>query len=144
MPILQLLTASLASLCCCTPSSFCMTFLRLAIPSVLPGGGGGLSQPGQPVTPCSVLLLPPLAFSLPAEVFICVRAGPFILTWEVECYHRVSWRLLRKLHMSRTTVDRHAMGGRTVRCARVPALCEKLAVLHHREFGEFRRLKGRH
>ena len=24
------------------------------------------------------------------------------------------------------------------------ALCEKLAVLHHREFGEFRRLKGRH
>ena len=35
--------------------------------------------------------------------------------------------------------------GRTVRCARaVPALCEKLAVLHHREFGKFRRLKGRH
>ena len=24
------------------------------------------------------------------------------------------------------------------------ALCEKLAVLHHREFGKFRRLKGRH
>ena len=35
--------------------------------------------------------------------------------------------------------------GRTVRCARaVRALCEKLPVLHHREFGEFRRLKGRH
>ena len=35
--------------------------------------------------------------------------------------------------------------GRTVRCARaVRALCEKLAVLHHREFGKFRRLKGRH
>ena len=35
--------------------------------------------------------------------------------------------------------------GRTVRCARtVHALCEKLAVLHHREFGKFRRLKGRH
>ena len=34
--------------------------------------------------------------------------------------------------------------GRTVRCARaVRALCEKLAVLHHREFGKFRRLKGR-
>ena len=33
--------------------------------------------------------------------------------------------------------------GRTVRCARaVRALCEKLAVLHHREFGKFRRLKG--
>ena len=28
-------------------------------------------------------------------------------------------------------------------CA-VRALCEKLAVLHHREFGKFRRLKGRH
>ena len=35
--------------------------------------------------------------------------------------------------------------GRTVRCAHaVRALCEKLAVLHHREFGKFRRLKGRH
>ena len=35
--------------------------------------------------------------------------------------------------------------GRTVRCARaVRALCEKLAVLHHREFGKFRKLKGRH
>ena len=35
--------------------------------------------------------------------------------------------------------------GRTVRCARtVRALCEKLAVLHHREFGKFRRLKDRH
>ena len=32
-----------------------------------------------------------------------------------------------------------------VRCARaVRTLCEKLAVLHHREFGKFRRLKGRH
>ena len=30
-----------------------------------------------------------------------------------------------------------------VPCA-VQALCEKLAVLHHREFGKFRRLKGRH
>ena len=30
-----------------------------------------------------------------------------------------------------------------VPCA-VRALCEKLAVLHHREFGKFRRLKGRH
>ena len=31
------------------------------------------------------------------------------------------------------------------RCAHaVRALCEKLAVLHHREFGKFRRLKGRH
>ena len=30
-----------------------------------------------------------------------------------------------------------------VPCA-VCALCEKLAVLHHREFGKFRRLKGRH
>ena len=30
-----------------------------------------------------------------------------------------------------------------VPCA-VHALCEKLAVLHHREFGKFRRLKGRH
>ena len=39
----------------------------------------------------------------------------------------------------------HTLRGRTVRCARaVPALCEKLAVLHHREFGKFRRLKGRH
>ena len=38
-----------------------------------------------------------------------------------------------------------SIGGRTVRCARaVRALCEKLAVLHHREFGKFRRLKGRH
>ena len=35
--------------------------------------------------------------------------------------------------------------GRTVRCARaVRALCEKLAVLHHREFGKFRRLEGCH
>ena len=35
--------------------------------------------------------------------------------------------------------------GRTERCARaVHALCEKLAVLHHWEFGKFRRLKGRH
>ena len=34
-----------------------------------------------------------------------------------------------------------AKGG--VPCA-VRALCEKLAVLHHREFGKFRRLKGRH
>ena len=33
------------------------------------------------------------------------------------------------------------LGG--VPCA-VRALCEKLAVLHHREFGKFRRLKGRH
>ena len=33
------------------------------------------------------------------------------------------------------------LGG--VQCA-VRALCEKLAVLHHREFGKFRRLKGRH
>ena len=33
------------------------------------------------------------------------------------------------------------LGG--VPCA-VHALCEKLAVLHHREFGKFRRLKGRH
>ena len=39
----------------------------------------------------------------------------------------------------------HSLGGRTVRCARaVHALCEKLAVLHHREFGKFKRLKGRH
>ena len=30
-----------------------------------------------------------------------------------------------------------------VPCA-VRALCEKLAVLHHREFGKFRRLEGRH
>ena len=30
-----------------------------------------------------------------------------------------------------------------VPCA-VRALCEKLAVLHHREFGKFRRLKGCH
>ena len=30
-----------------------------------------------------------------------------------------------------------------VPCA-VHALCEKLAVLHHRDFGKFRRLKGRH
>ena len=31
------------------------------------------------------------------------------------------------------------------RCARaVHALCEKLAVLHHREFGKFRRLEGCH
>ena len=30
-----------------------------------------------------------------------------------------------------------------VPCA-VRALCEKLAVLRHREFGKFRRLKGRH
>ena len=30
-----------------------------------------------------------------------------------------------------------------VLCA-VRALCEKLAVLHHRELGKFRRLKGRH
>ena len=38
-----------------------------------------------------------------------------------------------------------ALWGRTVRCTRaVHALCEKLAVLHHREFGKFRRLKGRH
>ena len=29
-------------------------------------------------------------------------------------------------------------------CTRWRALCEKLAVLHHREFGKFRRLKGRH
>ena len=36
---------------------------------------------------------------------------------------------------------RRAIGG--VPCA-VRALCEKLAVLHHREFGKFRRLKGRH
>ena len=35
--------------------------------------------------------------------------------------------------------------GRTVRCARaVQALCEKLTVLHHREFGKFRRLEGCH
>ena len=35
--------------------------------------------------------------------------------------------------------------GRTVRCAHaVRALCEKLAVLHHREFGKFRRLEGCH
>ena len=35
--------------------------------------------------------------------------------------------------------------GRTVRCARaVRALCEKLAVLHHREFGKSRRLEGCH
>ena len=41
--------------------------------------------------------------------------------------------------------DAWALRGRTVRCARaVRALCEKLAVLHHREFGKFRRLKGRH
>ena len=33
------------------------------------------------------------------------------------------------------------LGG--VPCA-VHALCEKLVVLHHREFGKFRRLKGRH
>ena len=36
----------------------------------------------------------------------------------------------------------------TVSCGGLPcavrALCEKLAVLHHREFGKFRRLKGRH
>ena len=32
----------------------------------------------------------------------------------------------------------------TVILGAVPALCEKLAVLHHREFGKFRRLKGRH
>ena len=39
----------------------------------------------------------------------------------------------------------NTLRGRTVRCARaVHALCEKLAVLHHREFGKFRRLKGRH
>ena len=30
-----------------------------------------------------------------------------------------------------------------VPCA-VHALCEKLAVLHHREFSKFRKLKGRH
>ena len=33
--------------------------------------------------------------------------------------------------------------GGGIPCA-VHALCEKLAVLHHREFGKFRRLKGRH
>ena len=40
------------------------------------------------------------------------------------------------------------MGAYPALCARraraVCALCEKLAVLHHREFGKFRRLKGRH
>ena len=35
----------------------------------------------------------------------------------------------------------HPFGG--IPCA-VRALCEKLAVLHHREFGKFRRLKGCH
>ena len=44
-----------------------------------------------------------------------------------------------------TTRRNVTQGGRTVRCARaVPALCEKLPVIHHREFGKFRRLKGRH
>ena len=37
--------------------------------------------------------------------------------------------------------NKHVYGG--VPCV-VHALCEKLAVLHHREFGKFRRLKGRH
>ena len=38
-------------------------------------------------------------------------------------------------------MGREVLGG--VPCA-VRALCKKLAVLHHREFGKFRRLKGRH
>ena len=42
----------------------------------------------------------------------------------------------------------HTLGAYRALCARcaraVRALCEKLAVLHHREFGKFRRLKGRH
>ena len=49
------------------------------------------------------------------------------------------------LFFVRTAVLCAFLRGRTVRCARaVRALCEKLAVLHHREFGKFRRLKGRH
>ena len=35
-------------------------------------------------------------------------------------------------------------GGRGLSMGAYRALCEKLAVLHHREFGKFRRLKGRH
>ena len=42
-------------------------------------------------------------------------------------------------------VSRGAYRALCARCVRaVRALCEKLAVLHHREFGKFRRLKGRH
>ena len=40
-------------------------------------------------------------------------------------------------------VPPHYMGGPLTRGA-YRALCEKLAVLHHREFGKFRRLNGRH
>ena len=44
--------------------------------------------------------------------------------------------------------DVHIWGAYRALCARcaraVRALCEKLAVLHHREFGKFRRLKGRY
>ena len=44
-------------------------------------------------------------------------------------------------HQTVASPNNRPLGG--VLCA-VRALCEKLAVLHHREFGKFRRLKGRH
>ena len=54
-------------------------------------------------------------------------------------------RLSASLPCSQTTAppSQGTMNFGGVPCA-VCALCEKLAVLHHREFGKFRRLKGRH
>ena len=75
----------------------------------------------------------------------CIRQGastlPILSTWEYTCY-TVRIPLWRKGGRLLPTV---LFRGRTVRCARaVHALREKFAVLHHREFGKFRRLEGCH
>ena len=54
----------------------------------------------------------------------------------------VELAMARELGTVRSGPETHPLRG-GVPCT-VRALCEKLAVLHHREFGKFRRLKGRH
>ena len=67
--------------------------------------------------------------------------GPWGNGQEMDSFQLLGWGWdSRSPHLAVHT-EAQRRGG--VPCA-VHALCEKLAVLHHREFGKFRRLKGRH
>ena len=105
----------------------------------------GCFPPPAATGPRSRILQPPCPFEwiMHASVGVGVCRGGH---WAVGLLQYTA--ALQRAEGSGSPLVHHCIAGgrgRTVRCARaVRALCEKLAVLHHREFGKFRRLKGRH
>ena len=83
-----------------------------------------------------------------------IAAGPQVGDADLEALS-FAFRLLAQLHMelgqeehagayARRSKEVQVCGPRHATRGAYRALCEKLAVLHHREFGKFGRFKGRH